>query len=179
MHTVPTDPPPSSSTYDRIQRMSSDISSSPTCFDRAAASSSSSGDFHAPRLRITYVSMAPSAYGRLAHLPASHPALSTPVARPQAERAGGPNRLRQHEQAVAELVPPVAVAQRLAVRAVQHGVARRLAQQLEVRGLGLVPAGDETVDRAQPALGPDHEPRPSRAVPDGPVRRRHRLERPN
>src|SRR5215216_5968988 len=60
MQTVPTVPPPSSSTYERIQRTSSDISSSPTFADRPAASVSSSAERHPLLRRITYVFNSPS-----------------------------------------------------------------------------------------------------------------------
>src|SRR5215210_5529725 len=56
MQTVPTDPPSSSRTYERIHRMSSGISS-PARVERSAASRRSSGDLQPPRRRITYVSM--------------------------------------------------------------------------------------------------------------------------
>src|ERR1700712_4004904 len=59
MHTVPTRPSGSLSTYLRIQRMSSDICSSPTAFERSAAAPSSSAEPQAPRLKMTYVSMNP------------------------------------------------------------------------------------------------------------------------
>jgi hypothetical protein len=53
MQTVPRPPPFSSSTYERIQRMSSDISSSPTWVDLAAASSSAGPSDQALRRRMT------------------------------------------------------------------------------------------------------------------------------
>src|SRR5215210_4845510 len=59
MQTVPTVLPPSSRTYERIQRTSSDISSSPTLAERPAASSSSSGVLQPLRRRITYVFIMP------------------------------------------------------------------------------------------------------------------------
>src|SRR3954453_10242195 len=54
MQTVPSDPSASCTTYERIQRMSEDISSSPTCFERAAAAWSSSGVPQPLGRRITY-----------------------------------------------------------------------------------------------------------------------------
>src|SRR3954447_8811347 len=54
MQTVPSEPSCSLTTYERIQRMSSDIRSSPTCFERAAASCRDSGVCQPLRRRITY-----------------------------------------------------------------------------------------------------------------------------
>src|SRR6266705_5824820 len=54
MQTVPSPPSGSCTTYERIQRISSDFSSSPTCADRAAAAWTSSGESQPPRRRIAY-----------------------------------------------------------------------------------------------------------------------------
>src|SRR5919202_4320046 len=50
-------------TYERIQRMSSDISSSPTCRERSAAASKSSGDRQPRRRKIAYSCMSPPFFG--------------------------------------------------------------------------------------------------------------------
>src|SRR5437870_13039797 len=63
MQTVPTEPPSSSRTYDRIHRTWSDISSSPTLLERPAASWSSSGDRQPLLRRITYVFIQPPRVG--------------------------------------------------------------------------------------------------------------------
>src|SRR5438034_11229466 len=59
MQKVPRPPSRSCTTYERIQRMSSDISSSPTCFERAAAACSSSGVRQPLGRRMTYKFIAP------------------------------------------------------------------------------------------------------------------------
>src|SRR5579862_4098898 len=64
MQTVPSAPLSSPSTYERIQRMSDDISSSPTCDERAAASRSASPSRQPSLRRITYVFMASSLIDR-------------------------------------------------------------------------------------------------------------------
>src|SRR6476659_4591182 len=57
MQNVPSVPSASWTTYERIQRMSDDISSSPTCADRAAAASSSLPLSQPLGRRITYSSI--------------------------------------------------------------------------------------------------------------------------
>src|ERR1700760_1989873 len=53
--------------------MSSDISSSPTWVDRAAASCSAAGLGHPLRRRITYVSIAPPLFGQFAEHTSARP----------------------------------------------------------------------------------------------------------
>ena len=53
---------------------------------------------------------------------------------------------------VAELVPEVAGLQRGGVGALDQPPAGDGVQHVEVRGLGLVPAGDQAVDRADAAV---------------------------
>ena len=71
--------------------------------------------------------------------------------------------------AVAELVPAVAVRERLAVTARDEVVASRRSQHREVRRRRLVQAGQEAVDRPEPALGRDDEVRPALTGVDGAV----------
>src|SRR3954463_15239047 len=80
-----------------------------------------------------------------------------------AERPVTRSRSGKDEMAVAELVPEVALGDRLAVAAVEEPGARGGLEQAQVRRLGLVPAREQGVDRAQPALGRDDEVGPSGA----------------
>src|SRR6478736_6042240 len=75
-----------------------------------------------------------------------------------------PRRCRDHlaprsaagkeEARVTELVPRVAVGDRLVVGPLgQGGTGHRLDEE-QVRGVGVVPAGDEAVDDARPATSP-------------------------
>src|SRR3954447_24115782 len=86
---------------------------------------------------------------------------------------------RQDEVHVAELVPEVAAQERRLVRALDQRLAAECAQQVEMGGLGLVPAGEQAVDGAHAALGRDDEARPALAGGDAPIGGDHALERPD
>src|SRR3712207_2579814 len=60
--------------------------------------------------------------------------------------------LREDQVAVAELVPEVAGVERLGVAVLEQLGAGDGLEQLQVRGLGLVPARDQPVDGPQAAL---------------------------
>ena len=67
-------------------------------------------------------------------------------------------------------MPAVAVLDRLVVAPVDERVSGRRAEQVEVRGLGLVQAGEEAVDCPEPARRRDDEcvqPSPAETVPSG------------
>jgi hypothetical protein len=74
-----------------------------------------------------------------------------------------PGRSGKDEMAVAELVPVVAVLDRSLVGALEELVAASRPQHLEMGGLGLVPAGEQTVDGPQSALGRHDQIRPALA----------------
>ena len=78
---------------------------------------------------------------------------------------------------VAELVQAVTVRRSFAVGALDQLVAGERLEQLQMRGVGLVPAGQQAVDGANPRLGRDDEVRPPLAGADRPVGRGGRLER--
>src|SRR5690242_11683753 len=75
----------------------------------------------------------------------------------------------KHEVEVAELVPEVAERARGRIRACEQLASRRRFEHEEVRGLRLVPAGQEPVDGAQAALGCDDEARDALGRCDGAV----------
>ncbi len=70
---------------------------------------------------------------------------------------------------VAELVPQVAGLQRGSVGAIDERAATHRLEHVEVRRLGLVPAGEQAVDDAHAAGRGDDERRPALAGLDRPV----------
>src|SRR5918996_5455412 len=91
-----------------------------------------------------------------------------------------PRRLHsQDEMAVAELVPAIAVLEGGPVAAREQLVSSGGAQEVEVRCLRLVQAGEQTVDRPEPSLRCHDEVSPALAGRDGAVGLRDCLERPD
>src|SRR5262249_56204985 len=85
--------------------------------------------------------------------------------------------LRKNQVAVAELVPEVSARERFAIAAFEQLLVGDGLQHLQVGRLGLVPARDEAVDDADPALRADDVVRPSLTGDKGAVSLRDRLER--
>src|SRR3954452_18381182 len=86
-------------------------------------------------------------------------------------RSGAVPALGQDQVAVAELVPEVPARERLAVAGGQQGGPGDGLGHEEVRRLGLMPAGDEPVDRVHAALGRDDQAGPALARGHGAVGR--------
>src|SRR5205807_898908 len=83
----------------------------------------------------------------------------------------------EDQLAVTKLVPQVSVLERGSVATLQYPLTSGRLQQPEVRGLGLVPARDQPIDRPQPALGGDYQPGPAAARPDLSIGGGHRFQR--
>jgi hypothetical protein len=70
---------------------------------------------------------------------------------------------------VAELVPEVPLREALGVGALEQQSPADGFEQQEVRGLGLVPSGQQTVDRPDAPFGGDDEVGPAVEGPDDPA----------
>ena len=88
-------------------------------------------------------------------------------------------RSRQHQVDVAELVPQVALGQRRGVGALEQLAAGDRLEHRQVRRLGLVPSGEQAVDRADRAVRRDHGLGPATAGVDLATLVDHRLEGPH